>query len=127
MLTYTHTHSFIHTYITYIDTHIETHIHTYTYIHTCGHTYIHRYMHTFKHTYLHIFIHTYVQTHSYAHTSQRAHVEQTTDHIICDCDRPTKERDKLSAAITNTTARPTDTGNLMKRHYNEFSKFINSI
>jgi hypothetical protein len=29
-------------------------------------------------------------------------VEQTTDHIICDCDRLSKERDKLKAAINKT-------------------------
>jgi hypothetical protein len=28
--------------------------------------------------------------------------KQTTDHIIYDCDRLTKERDKLKAAITKT-------------------------
>ena len=28
--------------------------------------------------------------------------EQPTDHKICDCDRLTKERDKLKAAITKT-------------------------
>jgi hypothetical protein len=53
--------------------------------------------------------------------------EQTADHIICVCDRLTKERDKLKAAITNTNTWPTDTGNPIKRHYSEFSKFINSI
>jgi len=52
--------------------------------------------------------------------------EQTTDHIIYDCDRLTKERDKLKVAITKTNTWPTNKGNLIKRHY-EFSKFINSI
>jgi len=53
--------------------------------------------------------------------------EQTTDHIIYDCDRLTKERDKLKAAITKTNTWPTNKGNLIKRHYSVFSKFINSI
>jgi hypothetical protein len=53
--------------------------------------------------------------------------EQTSDHIIYDCDRLTKERDKLKAAITKTNTWPTNKGNLIKRHYSEFSKFINSI
>ena len=39
--------------------------------------------------------------------------EQTTDHIICDSDRLTKERDKLKAAINWTNTWPTDKGNLI--------------
>ena len=53
--------------------------------------------------------------------------EQTTDHVIYDCDRPTKERDKLKAAVTKTNTWPTNKRNLINRHYSEFSKFINSI
>jgi hypothetical protein len=53
--------------------------------------------------------------------------EQTTDHIIYDCDRLTKERDKPKAAITKTNTWPTNKGNLIKRHYSVFSKFINSV
>jgi hypothetical protein len=53
--------------------------------------------------------------------------EQITDHIIYDCDRLTNETDKLEAAITKTNTWKTKKGNLIKRHYNEFSKFINSV
>jgi len=53
--------------------------------------------------------------------------DQKTDHIIYDCGRLTEERDKLRAAVTKTDAWPTSKWKLIKRHYNEFSKFINSI
>ena len=53
--------------------------------------------------------------------------EQTIDHIIYDCDRLTKKRDKPKAAITKTNTWPTNQRNLIKRHYSELSKLINSI
>jgi len=53
--------------------------------------------------------------------------DHTTDHIIYDCGRLTEERDKLRAAVTKTDAWPTGKWKLIKRHYNEFSKFINSV
>jgi hypothetical protein len=52
--------------------------------------------------------------------------KQTTDHIIYDCNRLTKERDKLKAAISKTNTWLTNKRNVIKRHYNEFSKFVNS-
>jgi hypothetical protein len=36
-------------------------------------------------------------------------------------------RDRLRAAVNKTDAWPTSKRNLIKRHYKEFSKFINSI
>ena len=53
--------------------------------------------------------------------------EQTTDHIIYECDRLIKEMDKLKAAITKTNTWSTDKQNLIKINYNEISKFINLI
>ena len=53
--------------------------------------------------------------------------DQTTDHIIYDCGRLTEERDELRAAVNKTNERSTSKLNLIKRHYNEFTKFINSI
>jgi ribonuclease HI len=53
--------------------------------------------------------------------------DQTTDHIIYDCDRLKEERDRLRAAVNKTDDWPTSKRNLIKRHYKEFSKFINSI
>ena len=92
-----HIHTYIHTYITYIHTYIHTHTHIYIYIHTHIHTYIH--------TYIHIYIHTY----------------------IYDCARLKEERDKLREAVNKTEDWPTSKGNLLKRHYKEFLKFIKSI
>jgi len=51
--------------------------------------------------------------------------DQTTDHTIYDCGRVTEERDKLGAAVKKTNEWPTSKLNLIKRHYNEFTKFIN--
>jgi len=53
--------------------------------------------------------------------------DQTTDHIIYDCDRLKEERDRLRAAVNKTDDWPTSKQNLIKRHYKEISKFINSI
>ena len=53
--------------------------------------------------------------------------DQTTDHLIYDCDRLKKERTRLMAAVTKTSDWPTSKWNLIRRHYKEFSKFINSI
>jgi hypothetical protein len=53
--------------------------------------------------------------------------DQTTEHIIYDCDRLKAERDRLRAAVNKTNDWPTGKRNLIKGHYKEFSKFINSI
>jgi hypothetical protein len=54
--------------------------------------------------------------------------DQTTEHIIYDCDRLKKERDRLRMAVMRKKNEwPTSKRNLIIRHYNEFSKFINSI
>jgi hypothetical protein len=54
--------------------------------------------------------------------------DQTTEHIIYDCDRIKKERDRLRMAVmTKKNEWSTSKRNLIISHYNEFSKFINSI
>ena len=53
--------------------------------------------------------------------------DQTTDHTVYDCGRLTEERHKLRAAVKKTNEWQTSKLNLIKRHYNEFTKFINSI
>jgi hypothetical protein len=53
--------------------------------------------------------------------------DQTTDHIIYDCDRLKEERDRLRTDITKTNVWPTSKQTLIKRHYRVFTKFINSI
>ena len=53
--------------------------------------------------------------------------DQTTDHIIYDCARLKEERDRLREAVNKTEVWLTSKRNLLQRHYNEFSKFINSI
>jgi hypothetical protein len=53
--------------------------------------------------------------------------DQTSGHIICDCDRLKEERDRLRAAVNKTDDWPTCKRNLITRPYKEFSKFINSI
>jgi hypothetical protein len=53
--------------------------------------------------------------------------DQTTDHIIYDCAKLKKERDRLRAEVTKTNVWPASKRDLIKRHYREFSKFINAI
>jgi hypothetical protein len=60
-------------------------------------------------------------------TCQCGKGDQTTDHIIYDCDRLKEERDRLRAAVNKTDAWPTSKRILIKGHYKEFSKLINSI
>jgi hypothetical protein len=54
-------------------------------------------------------------------------LKQTTDHIIYECPRLKKERYKLKAAVNKTGKWPVRKGDLLKRHYKEFVKFVNSI
>jgi hypothetical protein len=61
------------------------------------------------HTYIHTNIHTYICT------------------LIYDCPRLKKERNKLRAAVNKTEKWPINKENLLKRHYKEFLKFVNSI
>jgi len=49
------------------------------------------------------------------------------DHIIYNCDKLKEERDRLRAVVNKTDDWPTSKRNLIKRHYKEFSKLINSI
>jgi hypothetical protein len=53
--------------------------------------------------------------------------DQTIDHIIYDCPRLKKERNKLRVAVKKTEKWPISKENLLKRHYKEFLKFVNSI
>jgi len=52
---------------------------------------------------------------------------QTTDHIIYECKRVTKERDRLKRTVTGTNRWPITKRDLIRRHYKEFTKFINDI
>jgi len=56
---------------------------------------------------------------------------QTTDHIIYECKRLTKERDRLKRTVTGTNRWPITKRDLIRRlirrHYKEFTKFINDI
>jgi hypothetical protein len=53
--------------------------------------------------------------------------DQTIDHIIYDCAILKEERERLKAVVTKTSVWPTSKRTLIKRHYKDFSKFINSI
>jgi hypothetical protein len=67
--------------------------------------------------------HTYIHTHA----CPCGDGDQTTDHIIYDCPRLKEDRDKLRAAVNKTENWTTSKGNLLKRHYKEFLKFIKTI
>jgi hypothetical protein len=53
--------------------------------------------------------------------------DQTTDHIIYDSAILKEERERLKAVVTKTRVWPTSKRTLIKRHYKDFSKFINSV
>ena len=73
------------------------------------HTYLHLYIHTYRQTYIHLYIHTYIYTyiptsiHTYIHT------------------------DGLSKTAIRTNKWPINKRSLIRRHYKEFTNFINEI
>jgi len=50
---------------------------------------------------------------------------QTTDHIIYAHERLTKERDNLRKTAIRTNKWPINKRDLIRRHYKEFTNFIN--
>ena len=54
-------------------------------------------------------------------------LDETTDHIICACERLTKEIDRLKKTAIVTNKWPINKRDLIRRHYNEFTNFINDI
>jgi hypothetical protein len=53
--------------------------------------------------------------------------EQTTDHVIFECEKLTKEREKLKTSAQQKGSWPTNKKDLIRRHYRDFAKFINYI
>jgi hypothetical protein len=53
--------------------------------------------------------------------------DQTTDHLIFECELLTKERDRLKSTVIQTNKWPTNKKNLIKRHYKDYTKFVNEI
>ena len=53
--------------------------------------------------------------------------EQTTDHVIYECENLTKEREKLKPTALQKGSWPTNKKDLIREHYRDFVKFINEI
>ena len=53
--------------------------------------------------------------------------DQTADHIIYTCERLTKERDRLKKTAIGTNKWPINKRDLIRKHHNEFTNFINDI
>jgi ribonuclease HI len=53
--------------------------------------------------------------------------DQTTDHLIFECELLTEEGDRLKSTVVQTNKWPTTEQDLIKRHYKKFTKFINEI
>jgi len=53
--------------------------------------------------------------------------DQTTDHIIYASERLTKKRDRLKKTAIGTNKWPINKRDLIRRHYNKFTNFINVI
>ena len=60
-------------------------------------------------------------------TCQCGKGNQTTDHIIYACERLTKERGRLTKTVIRTNKWPINKRDLIRRHYKEFTNFINEI
>jgi len=53
--------------------------------------------------------------------------EQTTDHLIFECETIVKERKRLKTTALQNGRWPTNKNDLIRRHYRDFAKFINDI
>jgi len=53
--------------------------------------------------------------------------EQTTDHLIFECETITKERERLKTTALQNGSWPTNKKDLIRRHYRDFAKFINDF
>jgi hypothetical protein len=53
--------------------------------------------------------------------------EQTTDHVIFECETSVIERETLKTTALQTGSWPTNKMDLIRKHYSDFTKFINDI
>jgi len=53
--------------------------------------------------------------------------DQTIDHLIYACERLKKERDRLKKTAIRTNKWPINKRDFIRRHYNEFTNFINDV
>ena len=53
--------------------------------------------------------------------------DQTTDHLLFECDLLNKEKDILNLPIVKIYVWPTSKSDLIKKYYKEFTKFIKEI
>jgi len=148
---HTYTHAYIHTYT---HTYIHTYTHTYIYIHTHIHTpnwtqctkgsirkkYFPNVEEGLKMKLNLTQNFTAIVT---GHGKTRAYLrrfkikeeptfpcgtaEQTTDHLIFECETLTKERERLKTTAQQNGSWPTNKKDLIRRHYRDFAQFINDI
>jgi len=53
--------------------------------------------------------------------------DQTTDHLIFECELLTKERNRMKSSISQANRWPANKKDLIGKHYKDFTKFINEI
>jgi len=53
--------------------------------------------------------------------------DQTTDHLLFECELLKKERDRPKSTASNTNVWQTNKNDLIREHYKLFTKFINGI
>ena len=53
--------------------------------------------------------------------------DQTTDHLLFECELLNKERDILKLPVLKTNDWPTNKRDLIRKYFKEFTKFINKI
>jgi len=53
--------------------------------------------------------------------------DQTTDHLIFECELLNKKRDILKLSVLKTNDWPTNKRELIRKYFKEFTKFINEI
>jgi hypothetical protein len=53
--------------------------------------------------------------------------DQTTDHLLFECEFLNKEGDILKRSVLKTKDRPTNKTDLIRKYFKEFTKFVNDI
>ena len=68
-----------------------------------------------------------INGHTHCNMQRYKQLQQTTDHIIYECETLTKEREKLKTTALQKGSWPTNKKDLIRKHYRDFVKFINHI
>ena len=94
------------------------------------HTHPHPHPQTHTHTQKHKHKNTHTQTYTHqknTHTHTKTTHTHTMNHVICECKKLTKHREKLKTSALQKGSWATNKKDLIREHYRDFVKYINEI